>query len=156
MLPTDEWLNAHEVLCAVAQSDSPLTEPASYTSFESIVALRLSRTNCPLLVFDSNGVITLERMPVWCGANAITCFAGSKRSYVASIVLGILELFVLFPRIRHLGLASNSSINAAAILTCSNVQGGVISLSNGPLPPFQGSGARRFSSPMAKLPCVRS
>lgn len=47
-----------------AQLDSPLTEPVVCIPFESIDPLGLCRTNCPVLVFDSNGVITLESLLV--------------------------------------------------------------------------------------------
>src|SRR5690606_13910486 len=60
---------ARHAICdrAAAQLDSPLTEPACRLHPESIDPLGLCRTNCPLFVFDSNGVISLGSLLVWTG-----------------------------------------------------------------------------------------
>lgn len=60
-------------VCAAAQLDSPLTESTVPKSLKSIDSMGLQRTSCPLLVFDSNGVITLVRLFVCTVPIGITC-----------------------------------------------------------------------------------
>lgn len=66
------------LLQLVAQLDSPLTEPVSSGALRPLRPVGLGRTNCPVLVFDSSGVTTLERMLVWMLSDDITELASPK------------------------------------------------------------------------------